>query len=79
MNTIFKIFFVVFGLGFAIFYKSYKDNVALVPAPELDSNFYWGPGDKSLYKEDVSIKSKKISYDVTVRNHNLIILKQKNL
>lgn len=69
MNFCCKAFLFIFGLGFAIVYKGYKDNVALIPAPEFDTNFYWGPGDKASYKEDVSIKTKKISYDVTVRNH----------
>lgn len=66
MNFLCKALFVILAIGSSFLYKGYKDNVALVPAPQFDSNYYWGPGDKSAYKENVAIKPIKISYDVTV-------------
>lgn len=61
-----KIALGVFAIIFGILIKKFRDLTFSVKAPIVPSDTYWGPGNFSAYKEDVSIRSKKITYNDSV-------------
>lgn len=61
-----KIALGVFAIIFGILIKKFRDLTFSVKAPIVASDTYWGPGNFSAYKEDVSIKPKKITYNESV-------------
>lgn len=56
----------LFSLLLAILYRKYKENVSPLPAPILDVEEYWGPGDKLDYIEDNKTELVKIIYHENV-------------
>lgn len=66
MGFILRIFIGVLVLGTAILYKKYNDLSKPLPIPDLDLKAYWGPGPKSSYKEDTSIRPFTVSIPDTV-------------
>lgn len=61
-----KIALGVFAIIFGILIKKFRDLTFSVKAPIVPNDTYWGPGNFSTYKEDVSIKAKKITYNDSV-------------
>lgn len=60
MKTSTRIFLAIAVAGIAY---GYIKLTKPLPAPDLDYNQYWGRGEESPYKEDVSIKGQEIFYD----------------
>lgn len=65
MKTSTRVFLALSVAGIAyVYFKLTKP----LPAPDLDYNQYWGRGEESPYKEDVSIKPQEIFYEEATIN-----------
>ncbi|XP_067629946.1 juvenile hormone epoxide hydrolase 1-like [Eurosta solidaginis] len=56
MTFIIRFLVVICSLGFALLLQNYRLLSRSLPAPELNTREYWGPGSGDNYKEDTTVK-----------------------
>ncbi|XP_068144789.1 juvenile hormone epoxide hydrolase 1 [Drosophila tropicalis] len=65
-STLVRISVAGIAILFFVGYKNYRDLSAPGKRPDLDTEAYWGPGDKALYKENKAILPFDISVDPAI-------------
>lgn len=54
------------AIGLGLLLHAFHNLTKPLPAPQLDSNRFWGPHDESQYRHSDEIRSKHIHYDAAI-------------